>query len=444
MRFSLATFTLLGLFPFAFARSPEHRPTKPKFPPGPPPKISCTLSASGGDDAPNFLKAVNACPTVTIPKSTTLNIETRLNMTGLRNKHISLEGTIKFSPDIPYWSGNGFFIPFQTQITFWLLGGENILFDGGGTLDGSGQVNFSDDPSNIGVYSSTLNSRFGGTLCRYSFLALSLPLLKRTKRLISASNSSLLRPITLTVFQAKNVLIENINMINSPEWHNLVNEGQNISYNNININAVSNSSHNAANTDGWNVYRSDNVAILNSVIVNGDDCVAFKPNATNVLVENLDCTGSQSLGQFPGMFDIVENVLAKNIKMTKAQNGARIKAWAGPNVGSGIVKNITFENFLETAVDNPIIIDQCYMTNATACAQFPSNTFIQDIWFTNITGTGTKSTVASLSCSPDGRCSDINLNDISLSFPSGTTSFFCQNVNITGDASDLFPICKTT
>jgi hypothetical protein len=35
---------------------------------------------------------------------------------------------------------NGFFIPFQTQITFWLLGGENILFDGGGTLDGSGQV----------------------------------------------------------------------------------------------------------------------------------------------------------------------------------------------------------------------------------------------------------------------------------------------------------------
>ena len=81
-----------------------------------------------------------------------------MNMTGLRNRHIvspflpqsvlifmaiflqNLEGTIKFSDDIPYWSGNGFFIPFQTQITFWLLGGENILFDGGGTLDGSGQV----------------------------------------------------------------------------------------------------------------------------------------------------------------------------------------------------------------------------------------------------------------------------------------------------------------
>lgn len=87
--------------------------------------------------------------------------------------------------------------------------------------------------------------------------------------------------------------------------------------------------------------------------------------------------------------------------MTNAQNGARIKAFAGPNVGSGIVKNVTFQNFFETAVDHPVIIDQvrsaqnliklivltfispfkCYETKATACAQFPSNTFIQDIWF---------------------------------------------------------------
>lgn len=33
----------------------------------------------------------------------------------------------------------------------------------------------------------------------------------------------------------------------------------------------------------------------------------------------------------------------------------------------------------------------------------------------SITGTGTSAVVASLSCSPDGRCSDINVNDISLS-----------------------------
>ena len=44
--------------------------------------------------------------------------------------------------------------------------------------------------------------------------------------------------------------------------------------------------------------------------------------------------------------------------MSNAQNGARIKAWAGADVGSGIVKNTTFDLFFETDVDNPIIIDQ--------------------------------------------------------------------------------------
>jgi len=258
-----------------------------------------------------------------------------------------------------------------------------------------------------------------------------------------ATNSTLLHPITLTIFQAKHVVVRDITMLNGLEWHNMVNEDENIEYNNITIHAVSNSTHGAANTDGWNVYRSDTVAILNSVIINGDDCVAFKPNATNVLVENLDCTGSHgisvgSLGQYPGIFDTVENVLARNIRMTNAQNGARIKAFAGPNVGSGIIKNITFENFYETAVDHPVIIDQCYQTTATACAQFPSNTFTQDIWFTNITGTLTQSAVASLSCSPGGRCSDINVNGLQLSFPAGKATYTSQNVILTGDSASLF------
>ena len=52
------------------------------------PRSECTLTSSGGDDAPQFLNAVKACSTVTIPASTALNIQTRLNMTGLRNKHI--------------------------------------------------------------------------------------------------------------------------------------------------------------------------------------------------------------------------------------------------------------------------------------------------------------------------------------------------------------------
>ncbi|THU91397.1 pectin lyase-like protein [Dendrothele bispora CBS 962.96] len=364
----------------------------------------CTLTASGSDDAPQFLNAVQTCDTVVIPASETLEIQTRLNMTGLSNKNFNLQGTIRFKPDIDYWSGNAFFIPFQTQVTFWLLGGENIVMNGGGTLDGAGQAWYD------------------------AFV----------------SNSTLLRPITMTIFQAENVLIENIRMINSPEWHNLVNEGKNVVYSNITIHAESTSDNNPANTDGWNVYRSDNVIIKDSNIVNGDDCVAFKPNATNVVVSNLTCSGSQSLGQFAGMFDIVRNVSVVNIRMSNAKNGARIKAWAGRNVGSGIVQNVTFKDFIVDNVDNPIVIDQCYETDPDVCAEFPSNTFIQDIFFKNISGRASGSTVADLACSPDGRCSDINVNDLELSAGSGTATFECQNVELEGNSANLFPECTET
>ncbi|KAH8103465.1 glycoside hydrolase family 28 protein [Cristinia sonorae] len=378
----------------------------------------CSLTASGSDDAPAFLRAIQdtSCSTVLIPATTILDIKTRMNMTGVSDKHIIVQGTVRFNPDLAYWTetGNAFSFSFQDQVAFWLLGGKNIIMDGGGTLDGAGQAWYD----------------------------------------AFAKNSSLARPIILTLFQATNITIQNLRMINSPEWVNFVNEGQDITFRNITISAVSTSKNAAKNTDGWDIFRSDNVVIDSSVVNNGDDCVSFKPNATNILVSNLACNGSHgisvgSLGQYPGEFDIVQNVTAINITMSNAQNGARIKAWAGKGVGSGIVKNITFSGFVESNVDNPVIIDQCYMTDADECAEFPSNTLIQDIWFDNISGTSSgkeKAVVASLSCSPDGRCSDVNVNNLNLTAPSkyGAASFSCQNVQLSGNAASAFGKCKNT
>ncbi|EIM85113.1 glycoside hydrolase family 28 protein [Stereum hirsutum FP-91666 SS1] len=377
-------------------------------------ETACTLTASGGDDGPAFITAAQTCDTVVVPADTTLSIASPMNMTDVVNTHISLEGTIKFVDDIDFWAGTAFFFDFQNSTTFWILSGENILFDGGGTIDGSGQAWYD----------------------------------------AFASNSSLVRPIILTIYEATNVTVQDITELNSPDWFNLVHTSQNIVYDGLTIEAVSTSSVEAKNTDGWDIYRSDSVSILNSNINNGDDCVSWKPNSTNMIVANLVCNGSHgisvgSLGQYPQFFDIVENVTATNVTMSNAQNGARIKAWAGAGVGGGIVKNITFELFFETNVDNPIIIDQCYMTDEDECAANPSNTFIQDVWFNNITGTSSgaeDSTVASLSCSPDSRCSDINVNDISLAPPSseGDATYTCQNDNVTGNAASLFGNCTTT
>ncbi|KAL0563204.1 hypothetical protein V5O48_018871 [Marasmius crinis-equi] len=371
---------------------------------------ACTLTASTGDDSPKFTQVGKTCSVVTIPKGTTLNLATKLDMTGLSGVHINLQGTLRFAPNITYWLQNAFQFPFQNQSTFWLLGGKNIVLDGGGTIDGAGQ---------------TWYDAF-------------------------ASNSSLQRPITMTIFQGTNVVVQNIKMINGPNWFNLINESRNVTFSNITISAASTSSNPAKNTDGFDTYRSDNIVIKDSVIHNGDDCVSFKPNSTNVLVSNLDCTGSHgisvgSLGQYAGMFDIVQNITAVNVNMTNASDGARIKAWAGAGVGAGNVQNITFRNFHVSNVGSPLTIDQCYSTSQDACSANPSNTFISDIFFDGITGTGSSATVANLKCSPDGRCNNINVNGLQLKPASGgTPKFVCQNVVLKGNSASLFPACTST
>jgi galacturan 1,4-alpha-galacturonidase len=51
-----------------------------------------------------------------------------------------VQGTIKFNPNIAYWAGHSYPISFQSQAAWWLLGGTNLVVDGGGTIDGSGQA----------------------------------------------------------------------------------------------------------------------------------------------------------------------------------------------------------------------------------------------------------------------------------------------------------------
>jgi polygalacturonase len=192
-------------------------------------------------------------------------------------------------------------------------------------------------------------------------------------------------------------------------------------------------------SDGWDIYRSSNVAITNSYIINGDDCVCFKPNSTQIPVENLYCQGSHgisvgSLGQYAGTQDIVANVLVKNITMVSAENGARIKAFGGSSSatstsggGNGYVQNVTFENFECTTCGYSIIIDQCYEASSSTCASYPSLVLINDIHYINVTGTGTKSKeVVSLVCSDI--CEDITATGTYLVGTSGSSEYYCTNI----------------
>ncbi|KAJ9122491.1 hypothetical protein QFC22_001919 [Naganishia vaughanmartiniae] len=232
----------------------------------------------------------------------------------------------------------------------------------------------------------------------------------------------------------------------------------------------SNESAQAANTDGWDTYRSDHIVIRDSVVINGDDCVSFKPNTTFTEVTNMYCDGSHgisvgSLGQYYGVSDIVSDIYIKNITMLNAEHGARIKVFPGHNDtnsvsggGTGYVRNITWEDFDCENCDKPIFVTGCYnydsntqwcqdhpstrMSSRTVAIQsylrrFPPSVDISDINFINFTGYASGAykvgnhTVGSIRCS--GECEDVTAKNIDLKWgPPGVNqtagNYICTNV----------------
>lgn len=180
------------------------------------------------------------------------------------------------------------------------------------------------------------------------------------------------------------------------------------------------------------------------------DCVSFKPNSTNILVQNLSCTGSHgisvgSLGQYQGEFDIVENVHVYNTSLHNATDGARIKVW--PNIssalsgdlqgggGDGRVRNITYDTMYIDNVDYAIEVDQCYgQKNLTLCLEYPSPLTITDIVFKNFIGTTSNKyspEIGTFACSSTTVCNNIVASGINVVSPGGKDEAYCLNVNET-------------
>lgn len=115
-----------------------------------------------------------------------------------------------------------------------------------------------------------------------------------------------------------------------------------------------------------------------------------------------------SIGQYPGVKDFISNAWIENVTLLNGQNGARLKAWAGPNVGYGYMDNITYKDIIIENTDAPVVLDQCYFNiNETTCAAYPSNVNITNVNFINISGSSSGKNgkvVADLTCSPGATC----------------------------------------
>lgn len=407
-----------------------HHVPKPPYHPRPPfghghSKV-CTVTPKGSnkDDAPSLLAAAKKCNNggkVVLPAGNNYTIASPLDLTFLKNVDLEFAGRITFSNDTNYWQNNSFYLTYQNATTFWLIGGEDVNIYGGGTLDGNGQAWYD----------------------------------------LYASNPLILRPILLVIYGARGGSVKDLELVNSPQWFNFIANSSDFVYDGLHIHGGSKSNNVAKNTDGWDIYRSDSITVTNSIIYNGDDCVSFKPNSTNIYVSNLYCNGSHgisvgSLGQYPAEFDIVENVYSYNISMNYASDGARVKVWPGDasalstdlqgGGGAGYVKNVTFDTFYVNQVDYAIELTQCYgQSNATLCVDAPSKMNLTDITFKNIQGTTDgvrKNVITTIVCSLESICSNIEAININVTSPAkyGTPKNICTRV----DTSQLHYNCSSS
>ncbi|KAH8673496.1 exopolygalacturonase [Xylariales sp. PMI_506] len=396
-----------------------YSPAQPYYaPPNPRQRCkTCFVETHGDgvtDDSDYILEAFNKCNNgghVVFRKNETYLIGTAMDWTFLQSIDIDIQGEILFTNDTDYWQANSFPFIFQNVTSFFKLGGDDVFIYGGGTLNGNGQAWYE----------------------------------------LYATNIYTLRPVLIGVDGLTNSIISDLVLRWSPEYYHFVANATNVVFNNINIaGASTNPNVTAKNTDGWDTYRSDGVTIQNSVINNGDDCVSFKPNSTNILVQSLWCNGSHgisvgSLGQYVGEYDIVENVYVANISLHNASDGGRIKIW--PNTpsalsgdlqgggGDGRVNNITYTDIGIDNVDYAIEVDQCYgQSNLTLCLEYPSPLTITNVVFNNFHGTTStkyQPQVAAFACSSDTACSNIVSNNFDVFSPNGSSLAYCLNFDQT-------------
>lgn len=139
-----------------------------------------------------------------------------------------------------------------------------------------------------------------------------------------------------------------------------------MSYRDVIITAQSNNASSLPkNTDFFDSLNVKHLSVERTWVNIGDDCFSPKSNASDVHVDTMYCNGTHgqsmgSIGQYAGEKSIIEDVVIENVWLLNGQHGARLKSWAGPDVGYGYINNVTFRNFWNANNEYAAFLDSCY------------------------------------------------------------------------------------
>lgn len=246
-------------------------------------------------------------------------------------------------------------------------------------------------------------------------------------------------PPAMSITGCSNVLIRNLQFVNSQQMHLVVVDSSEIQISGLQIQAPEES----PNTDGIHIQRVQNAQIDDCVIRTGDDCISISSGSSTINVKDINCGPGHgisigSLGK-NGEGAKIDDILVQNITFTETSNGARIKTWQG---GSGYARNIRFEDIVVDNVKNPIIIDQYYCDSNSPCKTQQSAVQIQDVTYRNIHGTSSTDVAVNFSCSETVACTGITLTNVKITTATANKAkSVCANALGTASGTILPPSC---
>ena len=299
----------------------------------------------------------------------------------------------------------------------------DITFNGAGTIDGNGYVWW-------GEAEKARQIRPGYTLPRPGLIALE---------------------------NCQNVRMLNITLQNSPEYHFVPSECEDVVVSNLTVLALAG----AANTDAIDPRDCENVLITKCHISVGDDNVAISSHkgspqrrfaSENITVTDCVFLYGHGMSIGSGTSGGVRNVTVKHCVFVGTQNGIRIKSQRGKG---GLVQNIIFDDISMTNVDPAITFTAYYSYNsAKDPVQKPlpesdqaqpvteETPIFQDIHVSNMTATCQNSAGVIIGL-PESLISDVTFKNVKISAVTGlkienATGMDLRGLQITTQQGDPF------
>jgi polygalacturonase len=233
------------------------------------------------------------------------------------------------------------------------------------------------------------------------------------------SGKKLQRPRLIYIKKSKNLHFEGITIQNSPSFHLVPQDCDNVVITNVKFSAPEES----PNTDAIDPSRSKNVKITKCTIDVGDDNIAIKAGRSSgqkgAMCENIeisDCVFLHGHGLSIGSETTngVRNVTVKNCKFIGTTNGIRIKS----NITlGGPVENVSYSDITMEDVTNPILITFAYTANKneTITNDIPS---VNGFFIKNLSVKGSKNG-GKLIGLPESLLQNLQLTDVTIQAKTG-------------------------